>query len=233
MLSAAELIWNQPAPLVTVAPSLKRDVGSPGGGRRLEQRDAAGVRRRHGADVHRPRAPVVLARAVVGLELGDQRPALGRAPALAAHRRPLVEVLLGRPEGDARVVRRAPAEHLGAGVAQERVALLLRLDQVVPVIARVEQVHPVLEREDRLVVDVGRPGLDQADRDRGVLAEAGREHAARGPASGDDVVELARVDHRLLPLRAHGAISPSPTGVRRSNCGSARWDSITSIGLLA
>ena len=29
MLSAAELIWNQPAPLVTVWPSLKRLVGSP------------------------------------------------------------------------------------------------------------------------------------------------------------------------------------------------------------
>ena len=29
MLSAAELIWNQPAPLVTVCPSLKSDVGRP------------------------------------------------------------------------------------------------------------------------------------------------------------------------------------------------------------
>src|SRR5581483_267894 len=29
VLSAAELIWNQPAPLVTVCPSLKRLVGRP------------------------------------------------------------------------------------------------------------------------------------------------------------------------------------------------------------
>jgi hypothetical protein len=58
-------------------------------------------------------------------------------------------------------VRRAAAEDLAAGVAQEAVALFLRLDQVVPVVTRVEQVHPVLEPEDGLVIDVRRSRLEQ------------------------------------------------------------------------
>src|SRR5579863_7478667 len=168
----------------------------------------------------------MLARAVVGLELRDQRPALGRAPALAAGRSPLVEVLLRGPEGDAGVVRGAAAEDLGAGVAQERVALLLRLDQVIPVIARVEQEHPVLEAQDRRVVHIGRPGLDQADRDVWILAEAGRDDAARGPASGDYVVELAAVVHRTprltAPSRRERRVSSGRTGRQRGGPGRPR-----------
>ena len=190
-------------------------------GGRLEDGDAAGVVRRDGADVDRTAAPVVVAGRVVGLQALDERPALLRAPALAAHRRPLVEVLARRPEGDARVVRRAPAEHLGASVAQEAVALLLGLDQVVPVVAGVQQVHPVLEAQDRGVVDVGRAGLEQADRHVGVLGQPRRDHAAGGPAAGDDVVELPLGDHG-----ATSAISGSGRSIAALLC-SAR----TSIGV--
>ena len=70
--------------------------------------------------------------------------------------------ILRGPERDARVMRRTAPEHLGPSVTQERVALLLWLDQVIPVVAGVQQVHPVLEPEDVRIVDVGRPGLDQA-----------------------------------------------------------------------
>ena len=119
-------------------------------------------------------------------------------------------------------MRRAPAEHLGAGVAQEAVALLLGLDQVVPVIAGVEQEHPVAQLEDRLVVDVGGAGLDQQHADVGVLAQPRGEDAAGGPAAGDDVVELAGVDH--------GAASPM--GVSSGSVGTAAACSrSTSIGL--
>ena len=166
----------------------------------LEDRHAAGVVGRHRADVDRAVAPVVIAGAVVGLQPLDQRPAVRRAPALAAHRRPLVEVLLGRPERDAGVVRRAAAEHLRAGVAQEAVALLLRLDRIVPVVAGVEQVHPVLEAQDRAVVDVGGSRLQQAHGDVRVFGQPGGDDASCRAAAGDHIVELARVDH--------GAISP-------------------------
>src|SRR5690606_18651000 len=102
---------------------------------RLEHGDPARVLRLDLHDPDRAGAAVPLPRPVVVLQPGDERPALVGAPALAAHRRPLVEVLARRPERDARVVRRAAAEDLAAGVAQEAVAALLRLDRVVPVVA--------------------------------------------------------------------------------------------------
>ena len=163
--------------------------------RRLEDGHAAGVLGRDRADVHRPVAAVVVAGGIVGLQALDERPALVRAPARVAHRGPLVEILARRPEGDARVVRRAPAQHLGAGVAQERVALLLGLDEVVPVVARVQEVHPVLEAQDRVVVDVRRACLDEADPHVRILRQPRRDDAPGGPAAGDDVVELVSGGH--------------------------------------
>ena len=223
MLSADELIWNQPAPLVTVWPSLKRARGQPGLRRRLQHRDAARIVGRDRPDVHRTVAAVMVAGPVVGLQALDQRPAVGRAPALAAHRRPLVEVLLRRPERDAGVVRRAPAEHLRARVAHEAVASGLRLDRVIPVVARVEQVHPVLEAQDPRVVDVRRARLQKAYGDVRILGQPGRDHTARGSAAGDHIVELAGVDH--------GAISPIAGRWSRSGA-LARCSSSTSRRLL-
>src|SRR6201999_4385592 len=65
-----------------------------------------------------------------------------RAPARAADRRPVVEVLSGSPESDARAERRASAEHPAAGVPYEAVAVDLRLDRGVPVRSRLRQIPP-------------------------------------------------------------------------------------------
>jgi len=73
------------------------------------------------------------------LEPRDQRPALRLAPALAAGPRPTRRGPPRRPEGDARVVRGAPA-HTFARAWRMKLLLALGLDRIVPVVARVEQV---------------------------------------------------------------------------------------------
>ena len=141
--------------------------------------------------------------AVVGLQASQQRPALIGAPARAAQRRPLVEVLPGGPERDAGVVRRASAQHLRPGVAQEGVPALLRLNRVVPVVSGAEQLHPAVEPQDDRVVHVGGSGLQQAHCHRRVLRQAGGQRAASGPTPDDDVVERGDGDR-------HGASSGLP-----------------------
>ncbi len=175
------LIWNQPAPLRTVSPRLNATVGSPtcaaASSTAAPQGSSGGTSRStHASSVSR----------------SDQRQHVGSAPhPVAPIADPLVERLGGRQERDARVVRRAAAEHLGPGVAHERVAALLRFDRVVPVVAGVEQVHPVRQHQDGVVADVGRARLDQADGHVGILGQPRGEHAPGGAATGDDVVEVA------------------------------------------
>src|ERR1035441_3534077 len=144
----------------------------------------------------------------------------GYCPATYLDPKRIGEILLRGPEGDAGVVRRAAAQHLGPGVAHEAVALLLGLDQVVPVIARIEQVHPILQAQDRLIVDVRRPRFQHADGDRMILRQPRRQYTAGGAAARDHVVEFAGFDH--------GAISPR--GTRSSVGTSARCSASTSGG---
>src|SRR5690606_42076254 len=103
---------------------------------RVEQGHPARVGRRHRTDPHRTVGAVVFSAVGVVLQPAEQRVGVGRLPAgRTVLHRPLVEVLARGPERDAGVVRRAAAEHAGAGMTHERVAVLLLLDRVVPVIA--------------------------------------------------------------------------------------------------
>ena len=159
----------------------------------LEQGDAAGVVVRDLHQVHGPVVAVVGALVVVGLELlvepegGLGVPALGAVDLL-----PLVQVLGRGPERDARVVRRAAAQHLGAGHAHVRVAVLLLLDGVVPVVAGLQQLHPPAEGQHLVDVPVVRSGLDQPDAHGRVLGQAGGDDGAGGAAADHQVVELLR-----------------------------------------
>ena len=70
---------------------------------------------------------------------------------------------------------------------------LLRLDRVVPVVAGVQQVHPLRQHQDVVVADIGRPRLEQAHRDVGILRQPRGQRAAGGAAAGDHIVECAGV----------------------------------------
>jgi hypothetical protein len=184
---------------------------------RVEERDAGRVARRHVHEVHRAVVAVVRLRILVRLQPLVQRVGAVGVPAGGAVLvRPAVEVLARRPERDARVVARAAAEHLGARVPHGRVAVLLRLDRVVPVVAGLEQLHPPVEAEDHVEVPVVRAGLDEGHLHVGVLAEAGGDRGARGSPADDHVVVLG-AGHVVSSAVAHRAANHPVT------CGRVFW----------
>ena len=160
----------------------------------------AGVRR---GDVHQVDGPGISVvrgvrpRVLVGLQLFVQpEGGLGVPAGGPVLRLPFVQVLARRPEGNARVVAGAAAHHLGAGVAHERVAVLLLLDRVVPVVTGFEQFHPAVQLQDLVDSPVIGPGFDQGHLQGGILAESRGDRGARGSTADDDVV-VGRTIQRL------------------------------------
>ncbi len=182
----------------------------------VEQGDPARVVRRHRHEVDRTAATVMRARCVVGLDLRVEAVQLRRTPSGASEvALPRVEVLARSPEGDAAVVRTAPAEDLRPGVAHEIVAVLLRFDGIVPVVTGFEEFHPPVEPEDRVVADIGRTRLQQAHRDRGVLGQPRRHHGTPGAAADDHVV-VGLAHRRSSPSPDRSANQPVTPGRRFS-----------------
>ena len=161
----------------------------------IQERDAGRVRRGHVHQVHGAGVAVVRrvgAGVLVGFQPLVQRPGCLSVPAGGAVLGlPLVQVLARGPEGDAGVVAGAAAHDLGTGVAHEGVAVLLRLDRVVPVVAGLQQLHPAVQLQYLGHAAVVRAGLHQRHGHGRVLAEPGGDCGPGGSAADDDVVELA------------------------------------------
>ena len=178
-----------------------RDAGLLAG---VEERDTTGIDRGHIHQTDGAVMAVVVAGQLIVLELLVQAEGVLRTPSgRAVLLFPLVEILTRSPEGDARVVGGAAAEHLGAGMAHVRVAVLLLFDRVVPVVAGFEELHPAVELKDDVLVRVGRAGLEESDGDLGVLAQSGCDRCAGGAAADDDVIKAMSSLHcsSLLVLR--------------------------------
>ena len=193
------------------------DAGGLGG---VQYGHAARVRRRDLTQAHGTVVTVVGPGVLVVLEFLVQPEGQLRVPALrAVHALPLVEVLRGGPERDARVVRRAAPEHLGACHAHERVPAVLRFDLVVPVVAGLEQFHPPVQLQHLGVVGVVAARLEQGDTHIRVLTEPRRHHGARRTRSHHHVVvgrDVLGRGHRF----SHPSISvlrPVPLSVRRTS----------------
>ena len=77
--------------------------------------------------------------------------------------------------------------------------MLLLLDRVVPVEPGFEELHPPVEAEDDILVDIGGTGLEQADGDVRVLAQASGDRGSGRSASDDDVVKAVRGIHGDSP----------------------------------
>ena len=170
------------------------------------------VVRRDVHDVDRAVRPVVRLGILVRLEALVQRVHGVRIPALGAVLvRPRVQILPRCPEGDAGVVRRAAAQDLRAGVPHEGVAALLRLDRVVPVIPGLQERGPRLQVQDSGVADVGGAGLQQADRDGGVLAQARGDRRSGAATADHDVVEGLECPHVDPLVSVRKRVSPRRT----------------------
>ena len=160
----AALIWNQPAPLRhgVARVERRRSAGRPARpprGRPTPHGSSGGTVRMLTGPVRpwwSPGASLVSRR----LMSGQHSSALQPVQPIAAH-----------SSRSSRGVQKAmhelcdehPPSTLARAWRRNELPLLLGLDQVVPVVARVQQVHPVLEAQDRVVVDVRRAGLEQAD----------------------------------------------------------------------
>ena len=181
--------------------AVERHRGHPDIGGRLENRCAARIIGRYVTKADGPG------------EAPHERCDLGGAPPVGAHGHPLVEAFGGRPERDARVVRRAAAEHLATRVPHERVAPFLRLHRIVPVVTRVEQMHPFGQHQDVVVADVGRTRFQKADSDVRILRKPRGQCASRRTATGDHIIECAGITH-VTPARE--ASRPRPPSPRRA-----------------
>ena len=131
---------------------------------------------------------------------------------------PLVVVLGCACDGHARVVRRAPADN----ACSER-ALVLAADA--PVVRerqspRIEKIRRPAPGAEWAVV---RPGLDQADRSRGILGQTRGDHAAcRATPDDHDVVShplsvqpRPRPDGRSHPAALHSLVERIPVMPRK------------------
>ena len=185
MPSARRLIWKKLAPLTTVVPVLNLARGMPGLLAGVQQRDAGGVHRGHVHQVHRavespwcgasgPASSLVSSRLVQRRR--RPRRSSRSAPSFDSHSS---RSSRGGPEGDAGVVRGAAAQHLGAGVAHEGVAVLLRFDRVVPVVAGLQQLHPAVQLQHLGHAAVVRAGLHQGHGRRPGPRSAGRRRRPR------------------------------------------------------
>ena len=139
-------------------------------------------------DLHRTVVAVLVAFAGVGLQLLDQGQDILRGPVIGAQLLPNLQVLCRGVEGNAGVVGGAATEHLGAGVAHERVAVFLLLDRVIPVQAGLEKFGPALQGQDLIKVAVVRAGLEEGNGDVRVLGQAGGDSGTGGTATDDDVI---------------------------------------------
>ena len=94
--------------------------------------------------------------------------------------------------------------------------MLLRLDRVVPVVAGAEQ---AIQSESRRIAGLSTsdgPGLQQAHRHVRVLGQSRGQHAARGSAADDDVIELPLGD-LTAPTSGDRELSAGCTFVLRDN----------------
>ncbi|SKY05310.1 Uncharacterised protein [Mycobacteroides abscessus subsp. abscessus] len=109
-------------------------------------------------------------------------------PAVGPQRDPLVHVRAQRSPRDHRVGRRATSEDVHARLPDSGVAALLRHAPVILVVLTLEHLRPASNRPGAGFVLVTRTGLEDRDRHRGILTEAGRYDAACGAASHDEIV---------------------------------------------